>query len=221
MEDRNQFFEKIVKKDNFSPPPTNESPFAEIIVSCLDNFTAQCWQWDDFPEFGSLVTVTEKKHTVFGCVVQVKTGSMDSMRNPFPYQKTEETLLAEQPQIFEFLKTTFTVQILGYKENKFNDFLYFLPPYPRKIHAFVINSSCKTYAQFFSNTAFLHLLFAFQNNISNLDDLLLAIMQKLFQKKLLNKQFFSDLYQTISLLMGSDYRRLKLFLKRVESCINL
>ena len=78
--------------------------FAEVIESSLGVFTAQCWQWDYFPEFGSLVQVKSGGDRILGVVIQVQTGSMDPMRYPFPYQKTEDELRKEQPQIFEFLK---------------------------------------------------------------------------------------------------------------------
>src|SRR5690349_14278413 len=91
-------------------------PFAEVIESSLHGFLAQTWQWDNFPAFGSLVTVTSNKRTHLAIVHQIKTGSMDPIRYPFPYQKTEEELLAEQPQIFEFLKTAFSCLTIGYQE---------------------------------------------------------------------------------------------------------
>ena len=84
-----------------------EKPFAEVIEGSLDFFCAQCWVWDAFPRFGSLVQAKSNEFVILGCVVTIRTGSMDPMRYPFPYQKTEKELRAEQPQIFEFLKTTF------------------------------------------------------------------------------------------------------------------
>ena len=90
-----------------------KEPFAEVIESFLDSYLAQCWQWDDVPDFGSLVFTRRDKNTIFGIVTQIQTGSSDPIHYPFPYKKTEEELMAEQPQIFECLKTTFRVQIVG------------------------------------------------------------------------------------------------------------
>ncbi|MBX9830468.1 hypothetical protein K2X40_00780 [Candidatus Babeliales bacterium] len=195
--------------------------FAEVIQSSLETFTAQCWSWNFFPNFGSLVQVESNEHIILGCVVQIQTGSMDPMRYPFPYQKTEEELLAEQPQIFEFLKTTFDVQILGYADkDNLEKVLYALPPKPSKIHAFVKECAPELSAQFLSNPIFLPMLFSFQHKISNLDELLLAILHNLTTQKKLTQKVFHDFCQTFSLLSGNDYRRLKLFLKRVEHIIN-
>ncbi len=197
-----------------------QQPFAEVIISSLDSFTAQCWQWDNFPRFGSLIQVKAQGIIIFGCVTQVKAGSLDPMRTPVAYRKTEEELKAEQPQIFEFLTTTFDVQVIGYskdeetKEHK--KFYYTLPPYPCKIHAFVQESSTQVMLNFFSDASFLHVLFAFQNKILNLDELLLAIIYTQTSAGILNQEHFNNFCETFSLLNGNDYRRLKLFLKRVE-----
>lgn len=197
---------------------SNHHPFAEVIESSLETFTAQSWAWDFFPHFGSLVSVEDKEYTALGCVIHIQTGSMDPMRYPFPYQKTEEELRAEQPQIFEFLKTMFKVQVLGYipKKNTQPKALYMLPPRPSKIHAFVASSNPQTQALFFENPDFLHLLFAFSHNIQNLDELLLAILKQQSDQKLLSKQWLEHFFQTFSLLTGNDYRRLKLFTQRIE-----
>ena len=108
-------------------------PFAEVIESSLQGWLAQSWNWNCFPAFGSLVTIETKKRQLFGIVHQIQTGSMDPMRHPFPYQKTEEELLQEQPQIFEFLKTTFSCLTLGYSERE--RIIYLLAPEPPQIHS--------------------------------------------------------------------------------------
>ncbi|MCF7900082.1 hypothetical protein K9K77_01100, partial [Candidatus Babeliales bacterium] len=92
--------------------------FAEIVESSLTVWTAQSWEWNTFPEFGSLVVVPEKKRNLFGIVHQINTGSIEPGRYPFTYQKTQEELFKEQPQIFEFLKTTFSCITLGYQEQE-------------------------------------------------------------------------------------------------------
>jgi len=187
-------------------------PFAEVIESSLDTFIAQSWSWDVFPKFGSLIQVKNKTETILGCVTNIKTGSMDPQRYPFPYQKTEDELKAEQPQIFEFLKTTFEVKVLGYKQE--NKIFYLLPPTPAKIHAFTYNSSPDLTKTFFRNPDFMHLLFSSQNTINHFDDLLLAIFNEFDESSL---GAFCDKF---SLLTGNDYRRLKLFLQRAEVLID-
>lgn len=201
-------------------PALHEKSFAEVIASNLDHFIAQSWQWNNFPDFGSLVQVTNNETTTIGCITHVQTGSMDPMRSPFPYQKTEQELLQEQPQIFEFLRTTFKVQILGYtKSNPDSAIVYVLPAKPCKIHSFVSNCGPELIKPFFQKADYLHPLFSFANQIPNIDELLLAIVHKLAQQNLLSQEHFELLCETYSLLIGNDYRRIKLFLQRIEQLI--
>ena len=189
--------------------------FAEVIESSLDNFLAQCWQWDFFPEFGSLIQAKSEDKIILGCVTQIQTGSMDPMRYPFAYQKTEEELIKEQPQIFEFLKTTFKVQVLGFLlEEKI---FYTIPPKPCKIHSFIKKAEGKLTALFFNKPDFLHILFGFSSQITNLDELLIAILQNLQTKNELTSVKLDSFCQTFSILTGNDYRRMKLFLSRIEN----
>lgn len=198
-----------------SRKPSSNNYFAEIIESSLSNFLAQSWKWDFFPTFGSLLELENGEITILGVVTEIETGSLDPIRYPFPYQKTELELKAEQPQIFEFLKTTFRVQICGYLQNE--KIYYLLPSKPSKIHSFVSDASSKNIKNFFSKSDYLYLLFAFENQIKIIDELLLAILKNLSTQKLLDNNVLDDFCKTFSLLTGNDYMRLKLFLRRVEN----
>ena len=139
---------------------------------------------------------------------------MDSVRYPFPYQKTEEELLKEQPQIFEFLKTTFSCVAIGYQEKK--SVSYMVAPEPPKIHAFVTHPDTELSKIFFANHKYLHLLFTHSANIFNIDELLLAILRQHAALNILTHDKITAFMQTYSLLIGNDYRRIKLFLQRVQ-----
>lgn len=210
-----------LSNNKLSNTKENLNPFAEVIESSLDTFLAQSWVWDTFPSFGSLVKIDCKTHVILGCVTSITTGSIDPQRYPFPYQKTEDELKTEQPQIFEFLKTIFQVKIVGYLDLATTQkFHYTLPPTPAKIHAFVHSIPISFSANFFSNPHFLYLLFSSQNTITHFDDLLLAIFKQLEQQKKLTTKTITSFYKTFSLLTGNDYRRMKLFLHRLETLKN-
>jgi hypothetical protein len=183
--------------------------FAEVIESSLTRWLAQSWSWDTFPEFGSFIAIEGKKRTLFGIVHHVQTGSMDPIRYPFPYQKTEEELLKEQPQIFEFLKTTFSCVAVGYQEKK--SIFYLIAPEPPKIHSFIAHPDGDMSKLFFSSTRYMHLLFTHAAHIFNMDELMLALLKQHME--------LNTFMQTYSLLTGNDYRRIKLFLQRAEHMI--
>lgn len=191
--------------------------FAEIIESHLTHYTAQCWAWNAFPSFGSLVVVQDGTMTVFGIVTAAQTGSIDPTRTPFAYQKTEAELLSEQPHIFEFLKTTFTVQICGYTDGY--GITYGIPATPCKIHTFISAATAPQLTMFFSSAEFIELLYGFSQQIPNLDELLLAIIRYLKTHQLVTQALLEDLSHRIALLSGNDYRRIKVLLSRLETAV--
>ncbi|MGE0009377.1 MAG: hypothetical protein AB7F19_02440 [Candidatus Babeliales bacterium] len=192
-------------------------PFAEIIESSLTQWVAQSWQWNTFPSFGALVTLANEHITHVALVTGIQTGSSDPSRTPIPYQKTEDELHAEQPQIFAFLKTTFTCVPLGYFDK--GRLRYQLPPQPPKIHSFVQTADLATSRQFFAHTQYLHVLFGMSNQIVYMDELLLAILEQQASIGALTQERVITIIETISLLTGNDYRRLKLFLQRAQPII--
>lgn len=188
----------------------NNSHFAEVIESSLIGWIGHSWDWNTFPEFGSLLVVESDEIIRFGIVHRVQTGSSDPTRMPFPYQKTEEELLRDQPQIFTFLKTTFHCLSVGYKES--DTFLYLLPPTPCKMHAFIRPASQQEKALFFARPLYLPLLFNLQQEIFNMDELLLAILKNGMQ----NQKMVTDFIAMYTVLTGNDYRRTKLLLERAQ-----
>lgn len=197
----------------------NNNAFAEVIESSLPGFLAQSWQWNKFPTFGSLISAESENRTIIGIVYHIQTGSMDPMRYPFPYQKTEEELRSEQPQIFEFLKTTFSSLTIGYMEK--GKIHYALAPQPVNIHAFVQPIDSELSKRFFYNTTYLHILFGASSQIAHLDELLLAILKQQKELNCLSQEKLEQFINTFSLLTGNDYRRMKLFLQRVEPLLEL
>jgi len=191
-----------------------DTAFAEVIESSLQGWVAQSWQWDRFPPFGSLVSIQAGTRTLFGIVHEVSTGSTDSVRQPFAYGKTEEELRQQQPQIFEFLRTTFSCLTVGFIER--GTIRYTLAPTPPKIHAFVQPLAADTAKRFLANEGYLHLLFGGGNQLFNLEELLLALLSYHETLGVLTEGTLERFMQTYSLLTGNDYRRVKLFLHRAQ-----
>ncbi len=192
-------------------------PFSEVIESSLAQFKAQTWQWDEYPSFGSLVCVEQKPYLFIGVVNEINTGSIDPSRSPFAYQKTEEQLKKEQPQIFEFLKTTFNCIVLGYRHKE--RWFYTAPAHPAKVHGFVRSATDEEQQFFFAKQQYLHRLFNLAYLVSNIDELLLSLIAYQAQSKQFSKTQLHSFLQTYALLTGNDYRRIKLFLQQAEPLI--
>lgn len=187
-------------------------PFGEVVESSLHHIKAQTWQWDSFPRYGSLVSIDQKESTYIGLVYEITTGSIDPSRSPFAYQKTEEELKREQPQIFAFLKTTFSCIMLGAMQHE--KCSYCVPSHPTKIHGFVTETSPSASYQFLVRPLWMQRLFSLGGLVPNIDELLLAVLAEQQRSKGWEKRQLHDFMQTYSLLTGNDYRRIKLFLGR-------
>jgi len=187
---------------------------AEIVESSLLHWTAQCWRWDAVPEFGSLVCVASKKRSLYAIVYGIKTGSLDSNRYPFAYQKTEDELMAEQPQIFEFLKTHIDCITLGYEEHE--KIYYHMPPEPPKIHAFVGPIHESKLNSFFARPDFLHLLLKCPE-AQYVDELILGLIAYLKKQTVLTPERLTSYLDTLSVILGADYKRFSLLLARIEA----
>lgn len=190
-----------------------KKPFAEIIESSLACWKARSWQWDYAPPFGSLVTLEHKNLCLFGIIHQIELGSSDPSREPYAYQKNEAVLQAEQPQIFEFLRTNIHIVPVGYQEE--TRVFYQLPPVPPKIHTFVQHADAEQERLFFSDPSYLHTLFGLSNYINHLDELLLTILKNIAYKNI-SSHTVTQFIDTLSQQSHNDYNRIRLFCARAQ-----
>ncbi len=184
--------------------------FAEVIESSLVHCKGQTWQWDNFPEFGSLLCIKEPTKTVFGIVTHVTTGAPDTGRTPFIYQKTESELKREHPHIFAFLQTTFVCTLVAFVEHE--RFFYQTASTPAKIHAFIEQPTLQEQRQFFTKHDYLFTLHA-QNQLKS-SDLLVALLRQQHLLGILTKQHFFTCLETVALLEGDNYARTAVLIER-------
>lgn len=192
-------------------------PFGEVIESSLSSFKVQCWQWDVLPAFASLIVIESNQSKTFGMVTSVQTGSLDAGRYPFPYQKTEEELRRDQPQIFALLQTHVSCVTLGYSQ--LSSLYYQLPPYPPRIHAFARLATNDELRLFFHDCAYLHVLCSSGEMPAPLEELLLALLKQLLDTNIMSDVQLQHFISTFSALSSSDYRKFKLFLQRIEALL--
>ena len=196
----------------------HQAPFAEVIESSITHATGLCWDWATLPTLCALIKIEQAPYTLFGCITNIKTGSNDPLRKPFAYQKTEIELLQEQPQIFAFLQTTFTLQILGYKIAH-DASTYLLPPQPAKLHGFISYASADECRQFFSNPEFLNLFFLQNEGGIDQDELLLALLRNLRDTIGIEVEFIQALCLYRSSMQTADYRSIKRFMQRLQQLL--
>ena len=132
-------------------------------------------------------------------------------------KKTEDELLKEQPQIFEFIRTTFTCITIGYYEN--NQVFYQIAPQPPKLHSFISHISKDFMEIFFKTNSFLHVLIGSSNHIENMDELLLAYLKHLNDHKIMNLKYIETFIRDFANLIDNDYRKLKNIAERIQNIV--
>ncbi len=192
----------------------NNNPFAEVIAAKLNIWESLCWKWDMCPTFGSPIKVISGTTTLYGLVYEINTGASDPHRTPYAYQKTEQELKQDHPHIFSLLQTSFHTVILGYQEN--NALYYQWAPQPAKIHSFVYPLDHKETVALFTNDHYLSLIFSSVPPTTPIDELLLGLLTHLHKKALLSHEHLAAFLEHYGHVTGNDYKRLKLFLQRVE-----
>jgi hypothetical protein len=193
---------------------SNSNYFGEVIYSTVAGWATQAWQWETYPDFGSVVVVQSEQLQIFGVVYHIKTGSDDQSRQAFAYQKTAIELAQEQPQIFAFLKTDFSSIPLGYEQN--NRLVYAMPPRPPKIHSFVRLANYDELRFLLENPCSVQALFSHYSKIEYFEELLLAFLRYLEQHQLISRPLLMQVSHQLSLVTANDYRRLKMFMDRVS-----
>lgn len=190
--------------------------FAEIVESSLAYWVGQSWQWNAYPTFGSMIAIDMLDKVFYAVVYDIKMGSSDPNRYPMTYQKTEQELLADYPHIFEFIKTNFYCLPIGYAQNGKN--YHFLPVEPAKIHAFMRSMTDAEKKQFFCSVDFMPILFK-TTLVADVDELMLALVRNLIEHDALSEERIHEFLENFSLMAGNDYRRLKIFAKRIGQFI--
>lgn len=191
------------------------APCAEVTESTLDTFTAYCWRWDVVPPFGSLVMTTSEQYVLYGVVYSSKTESLDPMHTMHVYKKTEEEMRKEYPHLFDFLKTTFEVLVLGYQKEE--QIFYRRSPFPARLYSFVSLLDRERLRNFFLKPDFLDRLTREQSSMSHYEELLLTLILQQKKLGLLTDQHITKYVCEYGHATQARYNELQNFIEKVEN----
>jgi len=196
--------------------PLQGSNLGEVINGSIAQWTTEAWVWNNAPEFGAVVCADSDQRLIFGVVNSVQTGAGDDLvRQVFAYQKSQAELRRDQPQIFELLKTRFCALPVAYYAG--DKYVYALPPQPPIIHSFVRFASIAELSTIFKDEQAFYALFSQSSRVDNFEELLLALIRNLQIYGLVNKKMLLQLAEQLSLVLANDYRRLQIFMRRLET----
>lgn len=197
-------------KHQLSKSPSRKA-FGEVISSDVYGFSAQCWKYDQTPEFASIVKVHSSQGEVFGCVTGLKTGSSQPGRQPFAYGLTPEELEREQPQIFNLLASWIDVRTFAHSQKiESGKIVFGLAPKPCQIHAHVQEVDDGEFLRLSGQPMFFFKLLVAVGQVAEPDQIALSLVLRLSKLKSLDAEFFENFYEQYSRLPDVDSRRARI-----------
>lgn len=191
---------------------TNNKHCGEIIQASSTQFQAAMWDWQEQLPQASLVCVEHNDVTIFGLVYNQQT-TAEAGRTIFPYRLNKAELAQQHPEVFAFLQTTLSCIILGYKKG--SDFHHIVPAMPPQPHDFIRPATKEEHTTFYARATYIHALYSQASMLPGIDEILLCLLQRLQEYGLLESSL-EEFIEEYSQLIGGDYRRLKIFLSRVQ-----
>jgi len=194
----------------------NDHRVGEVVEASTTELVAQARELHRAPFFGRFVTVKSDVE-MFGIVFNASTRSIEPNRRPTAYGKTEEELRQEQPQIFELLRTHFSVLVTGYLDDEGAPF-HSLPPQPARIHSFVYPCLDEQVRELTEEGEFLRCIL----NAPALptDDLILATLRYAMKSRSAESgglEYLERIGKDLARLLSGDYNRLTSLMRRIES----
>jgi hypothetical protein len=190
---------------------------AEITETSLTSWNAGSWHWNKLPDFGSFVWTERDNKKIFAVVVASSIASTDSSRITMLYQKTEQELLRDQPQLMHFIRSSFTCAIVAFEES--GKWYYQLPTAPPQLHSFVHTA---TPAQLVNLTATSHYLNVLAKTIPaqiESEEVWVAIASHLAAHKLLSRASATNFIQHAWEKAEGNYQSVRRFSQRIEQIL--
>lgn len=193
--------------------------FAEVITSSTRAFEAEVYREAESPAFGSWVRVRHASGVeLFGLVSHVEIGSVEPNRRAVAFGKTPDELRREMPQVLELLRTTFRAQVLAYRDTR-GTLRQTLPPHPPGIHDFVAACTAEDICGLHRPFDYLRTLARNPDPAVPVDELLVAVLQQLYQAYDGGPDGTEALVEAgrvLSRLLHDDHERLQSILRRAS-----
>lgn len=167
------------------------------------------------PPFGSFVRVPleEEDLAVYGVVFHVETASLDAAHRPVALNMSRQELREQQPQIFDLLRTDFSVLITGF--GRAGRLHQYLPPRPPQVHDFVYPCTDAEVAALTEAFDFLRTLVQFRQGPA--EELVAACLREAQRRRGGDPAFLVAAGRALSQLLRNDYERLSAILSRMRT----
>jgi hypothetical protein len=188
----------------------------EVTQSGTVDFTAQCYELDQFPPLGGLVKTRNSESEIYALVFQASTASFEPGRRPVARGKnenSEEAIYKSSPQLEKLLKSEFGALVVGHKvENKI---YHYLPPKPARIHSFVYLCPSQELKEFSQSFEFLNTLLNSTIPLPR-EELIAASLRQMSQVQEDKHRFLISAGKYLATFLSGDFNQLKTILERIR-----
>jgi len=196
----------------------DDDALGEVIEASTRQFVAEVYEDADAPDFGAWVRVEpDGAPPLFGLVSHVETGSYDTNRQAVALGLSPEERAQEMPMVDELLRTTVRAQMLACKGPD-GEIRQTLPPQPPDIHDFVAPCTEEQIRALGAPYDFLRTLVEHPDPAVPVDDLLVAVLRRIYAAHGGERGGREPLVQAgraLSRLLDDDHERLQSILRRV------
>jgi hypothetical protein len=194
----------------------------EIVAVSTTEFTAQSYDLDEAPAYGSLVCVGKPsphrsslstQHSAlstqhFGICYRVQTSSIEAGRHAVAWGRDEEDdadIYRRQPQLREVLQTTWDCLLVGY-QTAGGGIAQRIPASPPRMHSFVYAAAPAEVCAFHRDLGYLR--FILRSAVPGVEDLLAACIRHAYESSGHDEAVLLAACRTIARLLAGDHARL-------------
>jgi hypothetical protein len=188
----------------------------EVIEAGTIGFTAQCYELYDSPPLGSLVKTGSEDAESFGIVYFAGTSGIEPGRRPVARgrnEPSEAAIYQSSPQLSKLLRTEFNALVVGHRQKE--NFRYYLPDRPARIHSFVYLCPAEEVKGFARSLEFLQLVLNAQLPVP-VEEVVAASLRQMSRVSDDPHRFLVDAGKELAVLLGGDFARLKAILGRIR-----
>jgi len=202
----------------------------EIVAVSTTEFTAQSYELNEAPAYGSLVIVgkappragdhaAERPAPIsqhYGVCYQVQTSGIEAGRHAVAWGRDEADdvdIYRRQPQLAQVLQTTWTCLLVGY-QGADGRVVQRVPAAPPRMHAFVYEALAGDVCAFHGELGYLR--FILRSAAPGVEDLLAACIRQAYECAGRDEAVLLEASRAVARLMAGDHARLMSVLELLE-----
>jgi hypothetical protein len=188
----------------------------EIVAVATTTFTAQSYELNRTPAFGSLLRVPVPGETSYYALCHgSQTGAIEPGRHAVAWGRfddDEDDIYRRQPQLSQVLRTTFDALLVGYANG--DAVVQRVPAMPPRLHALVYEATREEVALFNADLGYLR--FVLRTPLPNADDFIAAAIEHAQRAMGGDRAFLVAAARTVVRLLGSEHERVMNILELLD-----